>query len=217
MARPDRKFGQKREEIKEYQEEVIQIDRVTRVVKGGRRMRFRATVVVGNKKGKVGIGIGKANEVPSSIQKAIRLAKKNLIQVPIIRNTIPHDIKFKYKSAIVLLIPASEGTGMIAGSAVRKVIELAGIKNILSKALGSANRINNAKATFMALSQLKRPIQTESTVKDQKEAIKPSHPVKTDQQKSIAQTIKDVIKEEKKNSIPKTENKKVEKKGEPRT
>lgn len=147
----------KENEAKEFQEEVIQIDRVTRVVKGGRRMRFRACVIIGNRKGKVGIGVGKANEVTVAIQKAIRDAKKNLIQVPIIRDTIPHDIYIKYKSAKVLLMPASLGTGIIAGGAVRKLIALSGIKNILSKSFGSTNPINNARAALYALKLLPQP------------------------------------------------------------
>lgn len=157
--RKDRSKGS--EEPKEFLEEVIQIDRVTRVVKGGRRLRFRATVVVGNKRGKVGIGIGKSNEVTGAIQKAVRQAKKHMLQVPIVRNTIPHEIYYKYKSAKVLLMPASEGTGIIAGGAVRKVIELSGIKNILSKALGSSNKINNARAAYIALELLPKPKKTQ--------------------------------------------------------
>lgn len=142
-------------EKKEFEEEVLQISRVTRVVKGGKRLRFRATVAIGNRKGKVGLGIGKANEVSGAIQKAVAHAKKNLIEVPIFRDTIPHQIQIKYKSAVVFLKPASLGTGIIAGGSVRKVIGLTGIKNVLSKILGSPNRINNARATFIALSELR--------------------------------------------------------------
>lgn len=146
----DRK-GQKRDS--EWEEEVLAIDRVTRVVAGGRRLRFRASVVIGNKNGKVGLGVGKANEVVIAIDKAIRQAKKNLILVKTIKDTIPHSISHKYKSAKLLLMPASEGTGIIAGGAIRKVIELAGIKNILSKSLGSSNKIALARATLEALGQ----------------------------------------------------------------
>lgn len=142
-------------EAKEYDEEVIQIDRVTRVVKGGRRLRFRATVVIGNRKGKVGIGIGKSNEVMGAIQKAVKKAKKNILNVPIVKETIPHDIKVKFKSARVILLPAGPGTGIIAGGAVRKIVELAGIKNILSKAVGTTNRVTNTRATFEALRRLR--------------------------------------------------------------
>lgn len=143
------------QEPKEFGEAVIQIDRVTRVVKGGRRLRFRATVCVGNNKGKVGLGIGKSNEVQGAIQKATSKAKRSLIRVPMHKNSIPHDIRVKFKSSELLLMPASEGTGLIAGGTVRKVLELAGVKNVLSKAFGSNNRVNIAKATMEALDQLR--------------------------------------------------------------
>lgn len=151
----DRSRGPRREPS-EYEEEVLQIDRVTRVVKGGRRLRFRATVVVGNKKGKVGIGIGKSNEVIGAIQKAIRKAKKSLIIVPLRNGTIPHEVKIKFKSARILIMPAAPGTGIIAGGAVRKIAELCGIHNLLSKIIGANNKITNAKATMLALAKLKK-------------------------------------------------------------
>ncbi|MBI2453381.1 30S ribosomal protein S5 [Candidatus Peregrinibacteria bacterium] len=154
FSRPPKKNQPK--EPKEFQEEVIQIDRVTRVVKGGRRLRFRATVVIGNLKGKVGVGVGKSNEVVNAIQKGISKAKKNLISVNIYKETIPHEIKVKYKTAKLIMLPASLGTGLISGGSVRKVIELAGIKNIITKCLGASNRINNAKATILALEKLKK-------------------------------------------------------------
>lgn len=144
-----------RREPSEYEEEVLQIDRVTRVVKGGRRLRFRATVIVGNKKGKVGMGIGKSHEVVGAIQKAIHQAKKHFLIVPLHKGTIPHELSIKYKSAKILIMPASPGTGIIAGGAVRKIAELAGIKNILSKMFGGRNRITNAYAMMMALKQLR--------------------------------------------------------------
>lgn len=144
------------EEVKEFEEEVIQIDRVTRVVKGGRRLRFRATVVIGDKRGRVGFGIGKANEVSVAIKKAVSQAKKHLIRVPITKSdSIPHKIQIKFKAATILLIPAGPGTGIIAGGAIRKVAELAGIKNLLSKELGAVNRLNNAQATLIALKKLR--------------------------------------------------------------
>jgi small subunit ribosomal protein S5 len=152
---PFNKKGRPVREAKEYDEEVIQIDRVTRVVKGGRRLRFRATVVVGNRKGKVGIGIGKSTEVQGAIQKAITQAKKALITVPIVGQTIPHRIKMKYKSARLLLMPACPGTGIIAGGPLRKVIELAGVKDVLSKSLGCNNRVTNTQAALIALASLK--------------------------------------------------------------
>jgi len=142
-------------EVKEFEEEVIQIDRVTRVVKGGRRLRFRATVVIGNRKGKVGVGIGKSTEVVGAISKAINQAKKTMITVPMVGTTIPHRIKFKFKSARILLMPATPGTGIKAGGSVRKVVELAGIKDILSKCLGTNNRLNNSQCAILALASLK--------------------------------------------------------------
>lgn len=150
---PAKKVQQRRPE-KEFDEEVIQIDRVTRVVAGGRRFRFRVMVAIGNKQGKVGVGTGKAGEIVGAIAKALAQAKKNMVEIPIVNDTIPHEIQLKYKSAKILLMPAGEGTGIIAGGALRKVIELAGIKNILSKTLGTSNKISNAKATVLALSSL---------------------------------------------------------------
>ena len=148
--------GGRRREPSEYEEEVLQIDRVTRVVKGGRRLRFRATVVVGNRNGKVGIGIGKSQEVVGAIQKAINQAKKSLILVPLRKGTITHEVRVKYKTAKIFIMPAAPGTGIIAGGAVRKIAELAGIKDMLSKMFGARNRITNAKATLIALKQLKK-------------------------------------------------------------
>lgn len=151
-----KKGGYQKKEVKEFSEEVIQIDRVTRVVKGGRKMRFRATVAIGNKKGKVGIGIGKSNEVTGAIQKAISKAKKHMITVNLDGTTIPHDIDFKYKSSRIILMPASSGTGIIAGGPLRKVLELAGVKDILSKSLGTANKVNNTRCVFEALKILRK-------------------------------------------------------------
>ena len=148
---PKKRFAK---EKKEFEEEVLQVDRVTRVVKGGRRLSFRATVIIGNRKGKVGRGLGKSTEVAAAIKKAVSRAKKNIITVPIIKDTIPHEIKVKYKANRLLMIPASPGTGIKAGSSTRKILELAGIKNILAKRMGSRNRINLAKATMKALAIL---------------------------------------------------------------
>ncbi len=153
MSRPGKKPFVK--EVKEFEEAVIQVDRVTRVVKGGRRLRFRATVVIGDKKGTVGYGIGKATEVQQAIQKAVAKAKKRLIKVPVYNGTIPHLIQVKFKASSVMMKPASVGTGIIAGGAVRQILELAGVHNILSKSLGSNNKINTAKATYEALTKLR--------------------------------------------------------------
>jgi small subunit ribosomal protein S5 len=139
----------------EFEEVIVNIGRVTKVVKGGRRFRFTALVVVGDKKGQVGFGFGKAKEVPDAIKKAVDDAFKNIINVNIKGSTIAHDIEVKYNSSRILLKPASEGTGVIAGGAARPVVELAGIQDILTKSLGSNNPSNLVRATITALSKLK--------------------------------------------------------------
>jgi small subunit ribosomal protein S5 len=183
VAKPSSKKGRPPREAKEFEEEVIQIDRVTRVVKGGRRLRFRATVVIGNHKGKVGIGIGKSTEVQGAIQKAIAQAKKTLIEVPIVGQTIPHRIQVKFKSAKLLIMPACPGTGIIAGGPLRKVVELSGIQDILSKSLGCNNRVTNTQAALMALSKLKPlPWLTLKTV-----TVAKPEPQKSEEEKSAEQ------------------------------
>ena len=139
----------------EWTERVVQISRVTKVVKGGKKLSFRAIVIVGNQKGQVGIGCAKASEVIIAIQKAIADGRKNVINVPIFKTTIPHPITGRSGAGAVMLRPASEGTGIIAGGAVRLVLELAGIENILSKSLGSKSPLNAASATIEALKALK--------------------------------------------------------------
>ena len=137
---------------KEYEELVISVNRVTKVTKGGRRFRFAATVVVGNRKGTVGFGTGKANEVQDAVKKAIQSATKNVVRIPLVEErTIPHDAIGESGAARVLIKPAKEGTGVIAGGAVRVILELAGVKDIVSKSLGSNTKINMAKATLEAL------------------------------------------------------------------
>lgn len=139
----------------EFEEVIVDIGRVTKVVKGGRRFRFTALVVVGNRNGLVGFGYGKAKEVPDAMRKAIDDAFKNIIHVKIKGTTIPHDVEVKYNASRMLLRPASEGTGVIAGGSTRPIIELAGIKDILTKSLGSNNSANVVRATIKALSLLK--------------------------------------------------------------
>lgn len=153
----DRRNNRRREDDKpksEFTENVIQIDRVARVVKGGRRFRFRALVVVGDNKKRVGIGVSKGADVQAAVAKAVAVAKKNLIEVPIVDGTIPHEIQARHSGAVVLLKPARPGTGLIAGGTVRAILDVTGTNNILSKSLGSNNKLNVAYATVKALSLL---------------------------------------------------------------
>ena len=139
----------------ELQDVIVDIGRVKKVVKGGRRFRFTALVVVGNKNGLVGFGYGKAKEVPDAMRKAVDDAFKNIVEVKLKGSTIPHDVEVKYNSSKILLKPASEGTGVIAGGSARPVVELVGIRDILTKSLGSNNSANVVRATIKALSMLK--------------------------------------------------------------
>lgn len=141
-------------EEKQFDERVVNIDRVARVVKGGRRFRFRALVVVGDHKGKVGIGIAKGADVTSAVAKAVEVAKKNFIMVSLYKGTLPHEVDAKVGGAKILIKPASAGTGLIAGGVVRTILEVAGVANVLSKSLGSSNKINTSYATIAALQSL---------------------------------------------------------------
>jgi small subunit ribosomal protein S5 len=145
----------RQKEPKLYEERVVNINRVTKVVKGGRRFRFSALVVIGDRKGKVGFGTGKAQEVPDAIKKAIEEAKRNLVKVPMYGTTIPHEITGRFGAGEVFLKPAVGGTGVIAGGPVRAVLELAGVEDILSKNLGSATPINIVRAVFSAIENLR--------------------------------------------------------------
>lgn len=153
-----------KKEKSEFDQKVLDIRRVTRVVAGGKRFRFRATVVLGDHKGRVGVGVDKGADTSESIEKANRAAKKNLITVPIKNNTIPHEVIGKFSSAVVLLKPAKEGHGIVAGGPVRTVVSLAGIANITSKILGTTtNKLNNARAAIEALKQLKHATSSNKT------------------------------------------------------
>lgn len=156
---PDRQHRRDRREREpsEFTETTLSVDRVTRVVKGGRRMRFRAIVVLGNRKGKVGLGTGKANEVQVAVGKATKAARRAMIRIPLVKGTIPHQVELKFKAAKILIMPASEGTGVIAGGALRVILEHAGVKNVLSKRFGTGNKLVNAQASILALKELKWP------------------------------------------------------------
>ena len=157
-SEPKRRRIERKEEVpaqSEWKEQVIQIRRVTKVVKGGKKLSFRAIVIVGNKKGQVGVGCSKAAEVITAIQKAVADGRKNLLDVRLFNTTIPHPVTGRSGAGSVMLRPASQGTGVIAGGAVRAVLELAGIENILSKSLGSKSPLNAANATINALKSLR--------------------------------------------------------------
>ncbi len=155
-SRPDRKRSDRRQrEPSEFAEATLSVDRVTRVVKGGRRMRFRAIVVVGNRKGKVGLGTGKAAEVQAAVKKAVSAAKRAMIRIPLLEGTIPHQVDTKFKAARVRILPAKPGTGIIAGGALRVILDHAGVKNVLSKRFGTRNKLVNAQATMQALKMLR--------------------------------------------------------------
>ncbi len=153
-GRRDDRRNQRDDAPKEFEEVVINIDRVARVVKGGRRFRFKALVVVGNRKNKVGVGVAKGADVQAAITKATAIAKKHLVTIPVVNETIPHDMEIKLSGARVLIKPAAPGTGIIAGGVVRAVIGVTGIRNLLSKSLGSTNKVNIAYATVEALAGL---------------------------------------------------------------
>ncbi|NCC19578.1 30S ribosomal protein S5 [Candidatus Saccharibacteria bacterium] len=153
-GRRDERRSDAPEAPREFEEVVVNIDRVARVVKGGRRFRFKALVVVGNRKDKVGVGVAKGADVQAAVAKATDVAKKHLVTIPLNGETIPHDSEVKFTGAHVLIKPAAPGTGIIAGGVVRQIIGVTGIRNMLSKSLGSTNKVNIAYATIEALRQL---------------------------------------------------------------
>ena len=167
----------------EFEQKMVDIARVTRVMAGGKRMRFRACVAIGNKKGRVAIGLAKGADVTGAVTKAVNKAKKEFIDIPIVNETIPHEIYQKLGAAKILLKPAKKGRGIIAGGVVRIVLELSGVKNVTSKILGTGNKVNNAKCAMEALRNLKRP-----------EAKK----VKTEKEKPVLTTMTDLTGQDKK-------------------
>lgn len=156
MAKERRKNNRKQEKDSEWQERVVQIRRVTKVVKGGKKLSFRAIVVIGNEKGQVGVGVGKASDVIGAVKKGVADGKKNLVEVPLNKSySIPHPSTGEAGGARVFMRPAAPGTGVIAGGAVRTVLEMAGVRNVLAKQLGSDNPLNNARAAADALNELR--------------------------------------------------------------
>lgn len=153
---PRRDRGNFKEVQKEFQEELLEIARVTRVTAGGRQLRFRAAVVIGNGKGTVGLGTGKAGEVAVAVEKAVRDAKKNLINFPIVDGTLPHDVTANFKATTVMIHPANEGTGIIAGGAIRKLVFVSGLKDVIIKRYGGNNPMTNVRAAIKAFSLLKK-------------------------------------------------------------
>ena len=198
-ARPERSGGPRgerkgprrdgmREEEKEFKEELLAIDRVTRVTAGGRQIRFRASIVIGNGKGQVGFGTGKSGEVQGAIEKAIRDAKKNLITFPIVNGTIPHDVTVNFKSSSLMIRPAHPGTGIIAGGSVRKIFAVSGIKDVIAKQHGAPNKITNARVTMTALACLK-PLSLVSVFSKKKATEATSEtPVATEENKTPVKT-----------------------------
>jgi small subunit ribosomal protein S5 len=163
-SKNDKRKGKPRQPISlsklSYNEKIIQVKRVTKVVKGGKKMTFRAVVIIGDTKRKVGVGVGRAEDVNLAIDKAILNAKKNLITIPLtLTYSVPHVVKAQYGACSIMLRPASEGTGVIAGGSVRTVLELGGVRNILAKQIGADNLLNNAKATVLALTTLNEKIE----------------------------------------------------------
>lgn len=178
-------FKRKKPQFKkeqEFDQRIVDLARVTRVMAGGKRLKFRATIVVGDKKSRVGIGTGKGADVTVAITKAVNIAKKNMINTPIVDGTIPCEVKQKYGAAVVFLKPAKSGTGIIAGSAVRTVLELSGLQNVVGKIYGSKNKINNVKATINALKDISGMVEKKKALLAKNNKKKEN---KTDKEKEV--------------------------------
>jgi len=201
-------------EEKEFEEYMLQLDRVTRVVKGGRRMRFRATVIIGDRAGRVGIGLGKGADVQIAARKGAAEAKKSLIEIPIVNDTIPHHVKLKFKAAKILILPAAPGTGLIAGSAVRKMLELAGVKNVLSKSFGTTNRVVLGQAMLKVLGELRLTEASKKFVAELKKQKKDAVAKRAAAQKSSSKAGRREKPADSKKSEPKTDSKSDAKKDE---
>ncbi len=165
-----KRLARPRREESEFAQTVIDIARVTRVMAGGKRMSFRACVVIGDKKGRVGMGLAKAKDVPMAVQKAVRQAEKNIVRILLVNGTIPHEVYVKDGASKILLKPAPQGTGILSGGATRIVLELSGIENVVSKILGTNNKVNNVRTTIKALGKLKKRKKSDNA--KEKEEIK---------------------------------------------
>ncbi len=199
MMKPDRKPGRRgprRKKDREFDQILVEIARVARVMKGGRRFGFRATVVIGDRKSRAGMGVAKGADVSMAINKAVSKARKKLVTVPLINGTIPHEITLKKGSAKVFLKPARPGTGIIAGGGVRAVAELSGVKDLLSKMLGSANKINNVRATLAAFEKLQMPEAISAKRGKELAQIMPKRFAKAEEEKA-AVVAKDIKKSDK--------------------
>ncbi|PID51757.1 MAG: 30S ribosomal protein S5 [Candidatus Moraniibacteriota bacterium] len=220
MVKKERKkgFKGKKRAKPEFDQQLLDLARVTRVVKGGRRFRFRATMVIGNRKGKVGVGVAKGTDVSQAIQKAVADAKKNMIEITLDGNTIAHDITYKRGSARVLLRPTKEGSGLIAGGAMRAIVELVGIRDVVAKSSGCSNKLNVARATVGALAALKKPKNTPQTQKDpvvkseKGDEEKKSVTKKTTKKTATKKTVKKATKKATKKTATKKATTKVAKK-----
>jgi len=195
MDKPRRDKRDNRDQASEFEERVVEISRVSRVVKGGRRIRFRVLIVIGDKKGKIGYGIAKGNEIAVAVKKAVTSAKKKMINVPVVNDTIPYEVNQTLGSARVFLKPAAQGTSVVAGGVVRVIAELAGIKNLLSKTIGTSNKVNNVKTVFLALSSFD-PVKVEIVKKryEKNNKVETTQIVYTDntQTKSVTDDVSEV-------------------------